>query len=589
MNKYVNIMNKLPIYNILDTLLSQLKISKNIIIEAATGAGKTTRIPLALLNANWLLDKKIIMLEPRRLAARAAANHMANILGERVGETVGYHIRMDRKIGKNTIIQVVTEGILTKILQDDPALEDIGAIIFDEFHERSLNADLALALSIDCQIGLRPDLRLLVMSATLNGAMVAKILDDAPIITSKGRSHAVEVKYFPKPMANKLCQETVAAIELALRQEKGSILTFLPGEGEIKQVERLLRSNITRQQNNDNIIIAPLYGMMATKAQDLALKPAAIGMRKVVLTTAIAETSLTIDGIRVVIDAGLSRVAKFNMANGMTKLETISVAKSAADQRSGRAGRLQSGVCYRLWSKAAHVGLKDYPDPEILNADLASLALNLALWGVKSPNDLKWLTPPPQVRYDKAVLLLKNMAAIGQDGLITNHGKKMAKISIHPRLAHMILKAKSNGHGYLACLIAALLTEGDFINLKGDQGDIDISLRLELMINPHHASKYGDGLRKSILMRAIKAAKSWCQNLDIDSNFKNNNKLNFQMAGVVLALAYPDHIAKSRDAMGGRYLLTNGSGAMVNPLDKLANNQYLVAANIGGHGVDSNQ
>ena len=569
----------LPIDSILPDLLRALDTAPNVVLEAPPGAGKTTKVPLALLQADWLKGQRIIMLEPRRLAARAAAARMADLLGEEVGARVGYRIRMEKKIGPSTQIEVVTEGILTRLLQDDPALDGIGIIIFDEFHERSLHADLGLALTLDCQKGLREDLRILVMSATLDGEALSKLLDDAPIVKSAGKSYPVETSYLGKPARGELELKTVNAIKKALAEESGSILTFLPGEREIKRVESMLReSNLA-----DDTLIAPLYGVLSQRAQDVAIKASAKGIRKIVLSSAIAETSLTIDGVRVVIDAGLSRKASFNAPTGMTKLETIPVAKSSADQRRGRAGRLEAGVCYRLWEKAAHGGLQAYPAPEILEADLAPLVLELALWGIKDPGDLTWATSPPPKSYNQAVELLFNLEALDANRLITKLGKKMATLGMHPRLAHMTLRAKEMGDGPLACLIAALLSERDFLNTKGQSSDADIRTRLELMAAKSARAPNGFQLRRGAFTRAIQSAENWQRRLGLT---KDGTPPNFQRAGIILALAYPDRIAQRRPGNQSRYLLSNATGACIHEGDPLASEKYLAVTELGGHGIE---
>ncbi len=433
----------LPIDPILPEVRRVLGGTLNAVLQAPPGAGKTTRVPLALLDEPWLSGSKIVMLEPRRLAARAAARRMADTLGEAVGETVGYRVRMDSKVGPKTRIEVVTEGILIRLLQRDPALEGIGAVLFDEFHERSLDADLGLALCLQTQSVLRDDLRLLVMSATLDGTAVARLLDDAPVITSEGRAFPVETRHIDPSGARRIEDAVASATLRALDEETGNILVFLPGVAEIRRVEKLLAQAST----GPGILIAPLYGDLPQDRQDAAIGPTPPGLRKIVLATSIAETSLTIEGIRVVIDSGLMRVSRFDPGSGMTRLETIKVSQASADQRRGRAGRLEPGVCYRLWPQGQHRALPLHTAPEMLAADLAPLALELAQWGVSDPADLRWLDPPPAPAYAQARDLLHRLGALDGGGKITAHGGNMASLGMHPRLAHMVLRARDLGCG----------------------------------------------------------------------------------------------------------------------------------------------
>jgi len=442
----------LPIDELLPQLLTTLNKSQSVVVQAPPGAGKTTRVPLALLKSDWLGSKKIIMLEPRRIAARAAARFMAACLGERVGETVGYRVRLDNNTGSNTRIEVVTEGILARLLQDDPSLENVGVVIFDEFHERNLNSDLGLALCIDSQHGLREDLKIIVMSATLDGAAVSKLLFDAPIITSEGRSYPVVIRH--QALSNNFTRkrraflaEVTQHIITVLQEEHGSMLVFLPGAGEIRQVTTELKQALQATQLAKDIVIAPLFGQLSAAEQDAAIQPAPDGKRKIVIASAIAETSLTIEGIRIVIDSGLIRIPRFDPNTGMTQLVTLPVSKANTDQRCGRAGRLQEGVCYRLWSHSMH--LLEHSTAEILDADLAPLILELAQWGVTDVNSLRWIDSPPVPHVAQAKDLLRQLGALDSGGRITVHGKSMAQWGAHPRLAHMMLRAKSIDAGDL--------------------------------------------------------------------------------------------------------------------------------------------
>lgn len=559
----------LPIDQILPELLDILETEANVVLQAPPGAGKTSRVPLALLDQAWLGKNKIIMLEPRRLAARNAASYMAASLGEPVGQRVGYRIRMDNKLGPATRIEVVTEGILTRMLQTDPALEGIGLVIFDEFHERSLQADLGLALCLESQAALRDDLKIVVMSATLDGAATAKLLGDAAIVSSAGRSYPVETHYVaPPPRARRaqLLQHQASVIKKVLQQESGSALVFLPGTAEIRQLEQQLQ----QMQLSDNILITPLYGELSLAAQQLAIQPTATGKRKIVLATNIAETSLTIEGIRIVIDSGLARVPRFEPSTGLTRLETVNISQASAEQRRGRAGRLEPGSCYRLWPAGQQ--LQAHSKAEILTADLAPLALELARWGCQDPDQLQWLNPPPKATFSQAQALLQQLGALNKDLRITAHGQQMAQLPLHPRLAHMILEAKQMGAGRLACQIAALLSEPDPLR-KSETRDSDLRSRLALlMTNSNQAT----------LKRIKQSVRQWQQQLSIKDD--NNDP---SLIGVLLGLAYPDRIAQRRTGKDGRYLLANGRGAAFGEYESLAEEPYLVIAELGARQTDA--
>lgn len=560
---------KLPIEAILPQLQQALAGHVNAVLQAAPGAGKTTRVPLALLAAPWLGGRKIIMLEPRRLAARTAAHYMAQSLGESVGQTVGYRVRLDSRVSAATRIEVVTEGVLTRMLQSDPALEGVGLVIFDEFHERSLQADLGLALCLESQSALRDDLKLLLMSATIDGTKVAALLGNAPVITGAGRSFPVTVHHFAPPVRasrDQILQHVVSAVVRALREESGSILVFLPGTGEIRRVEQWLQAQIS----NPEVMIAPLYGELSIEAQEQAIRPAPAGKRKVVLATNIAETSLTIEGIRIVIDAGLARVPRFDPNSGLTRLETVNVSQAAAEQRCGRAGRLEPGVCYRLWPEGRH--LLSYAAPEILETDLAALALELAQWGCREPQQLAWLDPPPSAAYAQAQELLQRLGALDNENRVTAHGRAMAALPLHPRLAHMVLRGRDMGAGTLACDLAALLSERDVLR-TGKERNADMHTRIQVL----HGAVRDAEFDRGALQRVKQTAAQWRRQLGIAEANSNEDLL-----GVLLGYAYPDRIAKRRAGETGRYLLANGRGAMFMQHESLADEPYLVIAQLEG-------
>lgn len=562
-----------PIDALLPQLIATLAHSLNAVLQAPPGAGKTTQVPLALLTAEWLGGKKIIMLEPRRIAARAAAGFMAAGLGESVGGTVGYRVRLDSRVGPKTRIEVVTEGILTRMLQDDPALAGIGVVIFDEFHERNLNSDLGLALCLDTQQGLRDDLRLLVMSATLDGAAVATLLNNAPVLTSEGRSYPVDIRH--RPVQAKFSrdrrgflQAVTRQIITAVQEETGSVLVFLPGAGEIRHVHGALQE----EGLGDDVVLAPLFGQLTAAEQDAAIQAAPAGRRKVVLATAIAETSLTIDGIRIVIDSGLMRVPRFDPNTGFTQLVTQSVSQASAAQRCGRAGRTQAGVCYRLWAESAH--LVPQSQPEIIDADLAPLLLELALWGVSDVNMLRWLDAPPPPHVAQARELLQQLGALDARGRITRHGSLMAKWGAHPRLAHMMLRGKAIGGGAPACEIAALLNERDV--LRGAAGrESDLRLRLDALRDRSRTP----GLDQGALRQVRQTAQQWQRQLAVKTETGQDD---MNLTGVLLAYAYPDRIGRRRSATGSRYVLSNGRGALLAEGDMLGSEEFIVAAHLDG-------
>jgi ATP-dependent helicase HrpB len=564
-------LSPLPIEPVLGTLRAALQNGRAVVLQAPPGAGKTTRVPLALLDEEWLDGRRIVMLEPRRLATRAAARRMASLREEDVGETIGYRMRMDSRVGKRTRIEVVTDGILIRMLQDDPSLDGIGAVIFDEFHERGLDADLGLALSIEAQIHLREDLRIVVMSATLDGARVAALLGDAPVITSEGHSFPVETRYLPSAPGERFDSAVVAGISRALREAEGSLLVFLPGVGEIRRVERLLGESTL----GPHIRVAPLYGELPQAAQDAALLPAPPGTRKIVLATSIAETSLTIEGIGIVVDGGLMRVPRFEPRSGMTRLETIKVSQASADQRRGRAGRLGRGICYRLWSESEHRLLLRFSAPEIAAADLAPLALDLARWGAAAA-DLAFLDPPPAAAQAQAKALLVGLGGLDGDGRITAHGRAMVGLGLHPRLAHMMLVGKALRAGALACDIAALLSLRDVVKAVPGARDADLRLRLELIVS-EGGSLHGLTVDRFLLRQVRQQAGEWRRRIGAPAE-----RGSLERAGLLLALAYPDRIAQRRPGALGQFRLSNGRGAVLPASDPLAAADYLAVAELDG-------
>jgi ATP-dependent helicase HrpB len=566
----------LPIDSALPELLTALATHANVVLQAPPGAGKSTRVPLALLEADWLGSQKIVMLEPRRLAARAVAMRMAQTLGEQVGRTVGYRTRLETRVSRDTRIEVVTEGILTRWMQNDAALEGVALVIFDEFHERSLNADLGLALCLDVQSALRDDLKLLVMSATLDGAAVSTLLGDAPIVTSEGRSFPVDIRYAQggaRPrngVEPRLEQRVASVIARAIAEEPGDVLAFLPGQGEIRRTQEQLEQRDLPPRTQ----ILPLYGELDAKQQDAALQPSAPGQRKIVLATTIAETSLTIDGVRIVIDSGLARRARFDPTSGMGRLELLRISRASAAQRAGRAGRLESGVCYRLWSESEHASLAAHTPAEILDADLAPLALELAAWGIRDPNALRWLDPPPSATYAQAIDLLRLLGAIDREQRITAHGRELASLATHPRLAHMILRSAAFGGQQVALRIAALLGERDLLRFAGRDKDVDLRSRLDAL---EGGRVRGDAqIDHGAKQRVKRALGQLHRQLRIDGDA---NHLDTDLTGEALALAYPDRVAQSRGD-GGRYLLSNGRGAQLPPAQELAKHDFLVVADL---------
>src|SRR5215468_9709935 len=558
----------LPIDAATPNLVAALARGTTAVLVAPPGAGKTTRVPLVLAAETWAADKKILVLEPRRLAARAAAARMAKTLGEKVGDTVGYRVRFGTQVSKRTRIEVITEGVFTGLIQDDPSLDGVAAVLFDEFHERSLDADLGLALARDAQQGLRDDLRLVVMSATIDGARIAAALDDAPVIASEGRAFQVEPRYLGRDTAKPIELQVADAVLRALRAEAGSVLVFLPGVAEIRRAETLLMERCT----DTAVDICPLHGALDFDAQDRAIAPASSGRRKIVLATSIAETSLTIEGVRVVVDSGFARVPRYEPDVGLTRLETVRVSRAAADQRRGRAGRTEPGVCYRLWDEPQTAALEPANRPEILAADLSGLVLDLAHWGVADPARLAFLDPPPAASLAQARALLGELHAIDQAGRITEEGRRLRELPLPPRLARMVVDAAAAGEAGRAAEIAVVLTERA---LGGN--DIDLGHRLDALRRDR--SKRGNDARAM--------ARRWAEIAKANSSPRPNEQRESARAGedlsvgALLALAYPDRVAKNRGA-GGAFLLANGRGANVDAASALARAPFLAVAEITG-------
>jgi len=543
-----------------------------VVLQAPPGAGKTTRVPLALLGESWLEGQSIIMLEPRRLAARAAAERMASELGEKVGETVGYRIRLESRVGPNTRIEVVTEGILSRRLQEDPSLEGVGVVIFDEFHLRTLEADLALALCLNGRELLRDEsqpLKILLMSATLEGERLSRLLNDAPIVTSEGRMFPVTMVWGkPYQPGEALEPRVVQTCLQAIYEQSGSVLVFLPGQAEIRRVHEQLIEHIDGRKE---VLLCPLHGELDLASQRAAIEPAPAGKRKVVLATNIAETSLTIDGVRVVIDAGMARVPRFDPVSGMTRLDTQRISRAAATQRAGRAGRLEAGVCYRLWSEAQHDQLVAYDAAEILQADLSGLALQLSRWGVK-PEELAWLDVPPSASFAQACDLLSRLGALDERGVITAHGQAMAELPTHPRIAHLLLRGQALGLASLACDIAALLGEKDILRGSG----ADLHDRIAAMRNePSSKANRSAVQRARLLARQFRGLLRGLASAPVaDSD-------DAHWLGALLAFAYPDRVARQRVDGGAGYRLANGRAAQFGGPDALMKEPWLVVADLG--------
>ncbi|QDM18869.1 ATP-dependent helicase HrpB [Tardiphaga sp. vice352] len=595
----------LPIDDVLGDIAQALARSNAAVLVAPPGAGKTTRVPLALLDAPWLKGRKIIMLEPRRIAARASAERMAKTLGERVGDTVGYRVRFGSKISRNTRIEVVTEGIFSRQILDDPELTGVAAVLFDEFHERSLDADMGLALARDAQIGLREDLRILVMSATIDGARIARLLGDAPVIESLGRAYPVETRYLGRKADAQIERQMADAIATALRADPGSVLAFLPGAAEIRRTQTFLAERI----HDASIEIVPLFGALDAAVQDRAIQPAPKGLRKVVLATSIAETSLTIEGVRIVVDCGLARVPRYEPDIGLTRLETVRASRAAVDQRRGRAGRTEPGICYRLWDEPQTASLPAYTQPEILSADLTSLVLDLAQWGVADPAQLAFLDAPPAPALKEARALLRELGALDGDGRITSEGESLRALALPARLARMIVDSHRLGCGEDAADIAAILTER---GLGGDSVDLDHRLeqfRRDRSQRAQSARQLAQRWASQVASNEKATSSALSAPSPLAGEGRGGGSTGERVAfgatpipdpspqggrehhglhpaadnlttGVMLALAFPDRVAKNRGK--GSFVLANGRGASIDQTQALARAPYIAVAELTG-------
>ena len=583
----------LPIRGLLPEVVRTLDEAGSGVLVAPPGAGKTTTVPLALLEPPWLGDRKVLMLEPRRLAARAAARRMSSLLGESdAGGTVGYRVRMDTRVSRRTRIEVVTEGVLTRMLQSDPTLDDVGVVIFDEFHERSLHADLGLALCLQSRSLFRDDLRVLVMSATLEAEPVARLLDDAPVLRSEGRQYPVETHYLERPVEGWIEPVVVRTVVGALTETEGDILVFLPGAGEIRRTrERLDEADLP-----EHVKVHTLHGSLSRDEQDRAINPSAPGERKVVLASAIAETSLTIEGVRVVVDSGLMRVPRFDPGSGMSRLETLRVTRDSADQRRGRAGRLAPGVCYRLWTEGEDRGLVPQRTPEILEADLAPLAMDLAAWGAQ-PHELKWLDPPPEAAYAQARELLAELELLDPDEGLTGTGRQVAGLGVHPRLGRMLLRARELGLVRLGSELAALLGDRDILRARGRAADADLRLRIEAL-RTGRVPLGGHQVHRGGLARARKEARHWRKVLTGTGGREGSGggatgsagargEGDLGWTGVLAGLAYPDRIGRRREGRRGRFLLRTGRGARFHESQTLEAAEWLVAVEVEGRGAEA--
>lgn len=549
----------MPIHEALPELKAALAAREAAVLVAPPGAGKTTVVPLALVGEPWVEGGKLIVLEPRRIAARAAAARMASTLGEGVGESVGFRVRMESRVSARTRIEVVTEGVFTRMILDDPGLDGVAAVLFDEFHERSLDADLGLALARDAQSLLRPDLKLLVMSATLDGARISTLLGSAPVVESQGRAHPVETRYLGRDPSLGMEAQVSKAIRRALAEEPGGVLAFLPGQGEIRRTQSLLAERLPPDVDLD-----PLYGALSPAEQDRAIAPAPPGRRKVVLATAIAETSLTLEGVRVVVDCGFSRAPRYDPASGLMRLETVRVSRAAADQRRGRAGRTEPGVCYRLWEEAETRALTPFDRPEILEADLSGLALDLAAWGAASPDGLAFLDPPPAAAWREARALLTALDALDSDGRLTPQGRTLARLPLPPRLAHMLAMGAEAGSALTAARIAAVLTER---GLGGTSTDLAERLAAFVRDRSERARQ-----AEALAARWAKAAGGGGKEVEGGD------------PGALLLAAYPERAAKRR-GRPGEFRLTTGRAVFVDPTDLLSTADWIVAADLGGGGA----
>ena len=564
---------RLPVDEVLPEVVRALDAGRPVVLQAPPGAGKTTHVPLALLDRPWLGDGRIVVLEPRRLAARAAARRMSQLLGDRVGGTVGYVTRDERQVSRDTRIEVVTEGILVRRLQRDPSLAGTAAVILDEFHERSLQADLALALSLESREALREDLRLVVMSATLDGDRVAALLDDPVVVTSEGRMFPVTTHWRPREVRTSIEDAVVAAVDEALLETDGDILVFLPGAREIRRTAE-------RLTGIPDTLVAPLYGALPPADQDRAIDPAPPGLRKIVLATDIAETSLTIEGVRVVVDGGLTRNPRFDPRTGMSGLTTVRISQASAEQRRGRAGRVAPGACYRLWAEREHAGLEPFTPPEISQVDLTGFALEVARWGAGDPSELALLDPPPDRAYAAAVDLLHQLDAVDGAGRITPHGERLAELPLHPRLGHLVVRGTELGLGGLACDIAALLSDRDVLATGRDRSVVDLALRVRLLrgeVSPPRGAR----VRGGALKRARREAGRLRRVAGVDGGAGGRvGGGDPERTGELVALAYPERVAQARGSQRGAYRLASGRGAQLWADDVLAGEELLAVADV---------
>lgn len=583
---------RLPVLDTLPELRQALAGAGRAVLVAPPGAGKTTVIPLVLLEEGWRADGRIVVLEPRRLAARATADRMSRLLGEEgAGGTVGYRVRGDTRVSADTRVEVVTEGVLTRMLQSDPTLDGVSAVLFDEFHERSLHADLGLALTLQSRELFREGLRVLVMSATLDAAPVAQLLGDVPVVSSEGKAYPVKTRYRSRPVEGWIEPATTRAVLRALDEKEGDVLVFLPGAGEIRRTA----SRLAEAELPPHVAVHALFGALPRGEQDRAIAPSTPGKRKIVLATSIAETSLTIEGVTVVVDSGRMRVPRFDPGTGMTRLETVRVTRDAADQRRGRAGRTAPGSCYRLWTKAEDRGLAPRRRPEILDADLTPLALELAVWGAGA-YELPWLDPPPRAALAQARELLRDLEALDDEG-VTEHGRTLAGVGAHPRLAHMLVGGRKMGWSRLAADLAAVLSDRDFLRGEGRAPDADLRLRLEAMERARQGGGglpgrvRGHGVHRGGLKRAARESARLLRKtpgaVPAGSRKRHEKATRFEGAGLLTALAYPDRIGQRREGERGRFLLRNGKGARFTEPQMLEGEDWLVAAEVEGHGREA--
>lgn len=572
-------MTSYPIDNILPQLKDAVLKNPSVILQAPPGAGKTTRVPLVLLDALSSPRSRIIMLEPRRIAAVSAARWMAQSLNEQVGETVGYTIRFDTKISRNTRIEVVTEGILTRRIQSDPGLDGVDIVIFDEFHERSIHADLALALCLDVRKHLRQDLKVLIMSATMDYAPISSLLANAKVITSSGKAFPVEERYLPDrpgPLPSKMA----AAVRAALRKTHGDVLAFLPGAGEIRSCARELQESLNLKE--ERLSLHPLYGNLPFEEQERAILPSK-DHRKIVLATNIAETSLTIEGVHVVIDSGLSRRLRYDASSGMNRLVTVSVSKASAEQRKGRAGRLGPGVCYRLYPKHELNAFPPFTRPEILESDLSSLALEICAWGVKDPSALSWLDTPPVAAWNSGLQLLRDLGALDTAGSITSYGREMVRLPLHPRLSRLMIRARELDSVRLGAELAAIISERDFFRRGAGDGNIkqpDITERLDMLHKWQRGKELKGSLDESIVRAVDRTAKQLLRLMPAEKENRVDDAFDHDMISRLLLAAFPDRICKRREDGKAQFVLVQGRGVRLSPDSHLVNSPFIIAVNV---------